>query len=84
MIRKRMSAAEFRKALEQSQLSKVQFAFAIGADGRTVRRWADGSRRIPPIASGVLRLMLAEDIGFRQMRQAVTGRPEREYGPFTY
>jgi hypothetical protein len=30
-----MSAAEFRKALEQSQLSKVQFAFAIGVDGRT-------------------------------------------------
>ena len=67
-----MSAAEFRKTLEQSQLSKVQFAFAIGVDGRTVRRWADGSRRVPPIASGV---MLAELIGPRQTRQAVTGRP---------
>ena len=70
-----MSAAEFRKALEQGQLSKVQFAFAIGVDGRTVRRWADGSRRIPPIASGVLRLMLAGVIAPRQMWQAVRGLP---------
>jgi DNA-binding transcriptional regulator YiaG len=46
MIKKRMSAAEFRKALEQSELSYFQFADMMGVDGRTVRRWADGSRRL--------------------------------------
>ncbi len=67
-----MSTAEYRKALEQCGFDYVLFAEVIGVNERTVRRWADGSRKIPTIVSGVLRLLLVKLITNHQLWQAVS------------
>jgi len=66
-----MSAAEYRKALERNRQTYALFAHVIGVDARTARRWGDGSRKIPAVVSGVLRLMLTGVIKPRQIAQAV-------------
>jgi len=68
---KPMSAVEHRKSIDQNRLTYAIFARVIGVDARTARRWGDGSRKIPAVVSGVLRLMLTGVIKPRQIAQAV-------------
>jgi hypothetical protein len=57
-----MSADEFRAALAVvfPDHGQLHFARWLSQNDRAIRRWADGSARIPPSAAILLRLMAHE------------------------
>jgi transcriptional regulator with XRE-family HTH domain len=54
-----MTAAQFRAALEALDLSHARAGKVLGADRRTVLRWATGERAVPPQVQKLIRLMRA-------------------------
>ena len=55
-----MTYFQFRALLDELRLSQLAAARLLGADARTVRRWALGERSVPPTV-GVLLQLLADD-----------------------
>ena len=53
-----MNEKEFRDALAALGMSQVEFAKFIGADGRTVRRYALGETPVPGGTALLLKLMV--------------------------
>jgi DNA-binding transcriptional regulator YiaG len=57
-----LSSAEYRDALDRLGLNQPQAARLLGQNGRTARRWALGEQPVSPLASKVLRYMLANSV----------------------
>jgi DNA-binding transcriptional regulator YiaG len=55
----RMTAAEYRKALQALGFSQVGFAERLGYAGRSGQKWALGEARVPGAVAVLLRLLLA-------------------------
>lgn len=59
-----MTSAKLRSARERLGMTQQQLADALGVDLRTIRRWENGEREIPPLLSAsaakmILRLSVA-------------------------
>jgi transcriptional regulator with XRE-family HTH domain len=54
-----MSGEQLRAALAALGLSQLEAARRLGVDGRTVRRWVAGDRRIPGPVVELVRTWLA-------------------------
>lgn len=54
-----MTPVQFRNALARLDLSQVALAHLVGADPRTVRRWALGERSIPEPVAIIVRMLVA-------------------------
>jgi len=52
-----MSAAAFDGALRRHDLSESGFARNIGVNDRTVRRWSDGSTKVPALVIRIFELL---------------------------
>jgi DNA-binding transcriptional regulator YiaG len=65
-----MTAAEFRNRLAEYPCYQREFARYVGANERTVRRWAEGQQDIPKWVSVVLDLM-------EQLQAAEAQKPRR-------
>ena len=57
-----MTPAEIRTARHALGLTQGQAARLAGVDGRTWRRWEEGSRDMPQTAQRILRLMTSETV----------------------
>lgn len=64
-----MTSSDFRDGLARLEMSLREFARYVGADERTVRRWAAGEQDIPPWVPVMLELMER-----RQANDAANGR----------
>lgn len=53
-----MTPNQYRKAIDQLELSQVGAAKVLGVDARTSRRWALGEASIPLLVERVLRMMI--------------------------
>jgi DNA-binding transcriptional regulator YiaG len=65
-----MTANQFRAALGRLNLSQVGAARLLGANDRTVRRWASGERSIPGDVAILLRLLTAGKISTKDIEAA--------------
>lgn len=54
-----MTLDEFRAALVKLELTQLAAGKLLGYDMRTVRRWANGERGVPPAVGLLLRLLAA-------------------------
>lgn len=54
-----MQARDLKHTIEALGLSQLALASFVGVNGRTVRYWISGDRRVPEAVSKLLRLMLA-------------------------
>lgn len=65
-----MTPQQFRTVITKIGLSQVQAAHVLGVTPRTARRWALGEVKVPPPAAKLLRLMQANCISKKQVKDA--------------
>lgn len=70
---KPMPADEFDAALKKLGMDKGMLSGVLGVTIRQPQRWAVDEPPAPPLAAGVIRLMLAGIVKPRQVWQAVRG-----------
>jgi plasmid maintenance system antidote protein VapI len=62
-----MTPKQFKDALDQLHLRQVEFASLIGVDGRTVRHYIAGDRKIPTTTELILKALLNGTLTRRQL-----------------
>jgi transcriptional regulator with XRE-family HTH domain len=67
-----MTANQYRRALEQLELSQYAMAKLLGVAGRTSQNWALGFSPIHPCAAMLLRLLLDGKISLDDLNQGKT------------
>ena len=55
----KMSAKEYQAAIDKLELSQRRSGKLLGVNERSVRRWVEGSRPVPPFAARFLRYLIA-------------------------
>lgn len=67
-----MTANQYRRALEQLELSQFAAAKHLGVAGRTSQNWALGFSPVHPCAAMLLRLLLEGKINIDDLNQGKT------------
>jgi hypothetical protein len=68
-----MTPTQYREALAALRLSQVKAAGLFAADPRTSRRWALGELPVPACVAIVLRLLVAQKITLKDVKEAGNG-----------
>lgn len=76
-----MTAGELAEILGALQLDPFDLGALLNHDQRTVRKWLDGSTRIPPTAAILLRLLMDGTITVDHVRTASSPRDRRRRPP---
>jgi hypothetical protein len=75
-----LSVAEFRATLGALGIAQHRVAQLFGVGPRSVRRWRDGTRRVPVGVSMVFRLLATGAVTVDQVEQAAVPIPDRTNG----
>lgn len=67
-----MTPDELRGIIDNLALSQVGLARMLGVDGRSVRRWIEGSRHIPETAARLLRCAAAGEFNLASLPRHAT------------